>query len=491
MDDRWIQWNGLIEVNIPLGKERKMFKRVRIRIRLWLPVLASALVIIVGGGFYNSPMAGDEKTYQSLKLFSEVLEEIESNYVDPVDSEKLIQSAIKGMVSSLDPHSTFMPPEAFDELQDDTKGEFGGIGIVISMKDGLLVVVAPIEGTPAYRAGIMAGDVIVKIDGESTLDMELWESVKLMRGPRGDDVMLTVVRPGAPEPLEYILKRDIIPMESVRSATLSPGYGYIWITNFRANTTEDVAKALAELEFNDVPLKGLVMDLRNNPGGLLNQANDVSDLFLEQGTIVSIKGRLEHHTEVFEAHPSESLRTYPMVVLINGGSASASEIVAGALQDHGRALILGTTSFGKGSVQSVKPLKEGFGLKYTIARYYTPNGRSIQAEGIKPDIVVPFSIIKDKEDKPSETAFDRLVREKDLKNHLEPETEIKKPGTKNDQQIELVPEDGMGQIPGQGQGKGMISLDRLNHDAQVQRALELLISYGVFSTLNNGTGGTN
>ncbi|MDY0220635.1 MAG: S41 family peptidase [Desulfobacterium sp.] len=467
-----------------------MFNRGIGRTRLWLPVIASALVIIVGGGFYNSPMAGDEKTYQSLKLFSEVLEEIEANYVDSVDSDKLIQSAIKGMVSSLDPHSTFMPPEAFDELQDDTKGEFGGIGIVISMKDGLLVVVSPIEGTPAYRAGIMAGDVIVKIDGESTRDMELWESVKRMRGPTGDDVVLTVVRPGAPDPLEYILKRDIIPMESVRSTTLKPGYGYLWITNFRANTAEDVEKALAELESHDVPLKGLVMDLRNNPGGLLNQANDVSDLFLERGTIVSIKGRLEQHTEVFEAHPSQTLRAYPLVVLINGGSASASEIVAGALQDHGRALILGTTSFGKGSVQSVKPLKEGFGLKYTIARYYTPNGRSIQAEGIKPDIIVPFSLIEDKEEQASETAFDRLVREKDLKNHLEPETPGKKSEKKNendpgtliqDQNQEIEP------VPGQG----MISLDRLNHDAQVQRALEILISYGVFSTLNKSMAGTN
>ncbi len=439
--------------------------------RRWLPVIASALVITVGAGFYSCSMAGDETTYKSLKLFSDVLEEIESNYVDEVDSEKLIQSAIKGMVSSLDPHSTFMPPEAFDELQDDTKGEFGGIGIVITMKDGILTVISPIEGTPAYRAGIMAGDVIVGIDGDSTRDMALWESVKKMRGPRGDEVVLTVVREGAPEPLEYTLKRDIIPMESVRSTSLKPGYGYVWITNFRANTADDVKKALEKLESGDVPLKGLIMDLRNNPGGLLNQASEVSDIFLDQGTIVSIKGRLEQHTEVFEAHANTTIRDYPIVVLINGGSASASEIVAGALQDQKRALILGITSFGKGSVQSVKPLKDGFGLKYTIARYYTPNGRSIQAEGIKPDIEVEFELIKEKEKKRTESVFDRMVREKDLKNHLEPES--KKPGKEKEKEKKVT-------------GHGLISLDRLNHDSQVQRALDILVSYEIFNGLNKG-----
>jgi carboxyl-terminal processing protease len=432
-------------------------------------------MLTVGAGFYSCTMAGDETTYKSLKLFSDVLEEIEANYVDVVDSEKLIQSAIKGMVSSLDPHSTFMPPEAFDELQDDTKGEFGGIGIVITMKDGILTVISPIEGTPAYRAGIMAGDVIVSIDGSSTRDMALWESVKKMRGPRGDEVVLTVVREGASEPLEYTLKRDIIPMESVRSTSLKPGYGYVWITNFRANTADDVKKALDELEAGEVPLKGLIVDLRNNPGGLLNQASEVSDIFLDQGTIVSIKGRLEQHTEVFEAHPNTTSRDYPIVVLINGGSASASEIVAGALQDQKRALILGTTSFGKGSVQSVKPLKEGFGLKYTIARYYTPSGRSIQAEGIKPDIEVEFALIEDKKEKRTESAFDRMLKEKDLKNHLEPEN--KKSGEKKEEKKE----DEKKAI-----GHGLISLDRLKHDSQVQRALDILVSYGIFNGLNKG-----
>lgn len=448
-----------------------MRKKIGKIARLWLPVIALAIVLTVGAGFYSSPMAGNEHTYQSLKLFSDVLEEIEANYVDAVDSEKLIQNAIKGMVSSLDPHSAFMPPEAFDELQDDTKGEFGGIGIVITMKDGILTVISPIEGTPAYKAGIMAGDVIVKINGESTRDMALWESVKMMRGPTGGEVVLTVVREGEPEPLEYTLKRDIIPMESVRSTSLKPGYGYIWITNFRDNTADDVKKALDTLESGGTPLKGLIMDLRNNPGGLLNQASEVSDIFLDQGTIVSIKGRLEEHTEVFEAHPDKKSRKYPIVVLINGGSASASEIVAGALQDQKRALILGTTSFGKGSVQSVKPLKDGFGLKYTIARYYTPNGRSIQAEGIKPDIEVAFALIEDKEEKKTETAFDRMISEKDLKNHLKPEMEKKKIDKVNDKNL-----------PSQG----LISIDRLTHDTQVLRALDILISYGIFNGLNKG-----
>jgi len=448
-----------------------MRKKIGKIARLWLPVFALAIVLTVGAGFYSSPMAGNEHTYQSLKLFSDVLEEIEANYVDAVDSEKLIQNAIKGMVSSLDPHSAFMPPEAFDELQDDTKGEFGGIGIVITMKDGILTVISPIEGTPAYKAGIMAGDVIVKINGESTRDMALWESVKMMRGPTGGEVVLTIVREGEPEPLEYTLKRDIIPMESVRSTSLKPGYGYIWITNFRDNTADDVKKALDTLESGGTPLKGLIMDLRNNPGGLLNQASEVSDIFLDKGTIVSIKGRLEEHTEVFEAHPDKKSRKYPIVVLINGGSASASEIVAGALQDQKRALILGTTSFGKGSVQSVKPLKDGFGLKYTIARYYTPNGRSIQAEGIKPDIEVEFALVEDKEEKKTETAFDRMISEKDLKNHLKPEMEKKKIDKLNDKNL-----------PSQG----LISIDRLTHDTQVLRALDILISYGIFNGLNKG-----
>ncbi|RLB94304.1 MAG: peptidase S41 [Deltaproteobacteria bacterium] len=434
--------------------------------RHWISITAASLVLIFMTGSYSLIQASDEKKYETLKLFTEVLEELEKNYVDEVDADELIHNAIKGMVGNLDPHSSFMPPEAFDDLQDDTKGEFSGIGIVITTKEGILTVVSPIEGTPAYKAGIQAGDIIIKIDGVSTKGMALWEAVGKMRGPRYKKVLITVIREGETVPLEFALKRDLIPMTSVRSAVLKPGYGYLRVTNFRMNTTEDMEKHLKKLETGNIPLRGLVIDLRDNPGGLLDQAIKISDLFLDQGSIVSIKGRLEKNTQVFSAYPDEKERDYPIVVLINGGSASASEIVAGALQDHSRALILGTPSFGKGSVQTVRPLKDGFGIKYTIARYYTPNGRSIQAKGIQPDIEVAFEIIKKKEKTPS--VFDRMMKEKDLKNSLKPEGEDPEEPEKRKS----------------GKSRQILESERLEMDAQVKRALDILVSYGVFSKLN-------
>ncbi len=423
-------------------------------------------VVLVSGTGFVKTVTADENTYKTLKLFTDVLEELEKNYVDDVNSEELIHNAIKGMVGNLDPHSSFMPPEAFDELQDDTKGEFSGIGIVITMKDGILTVVSPIEGTPAYKAGIQAGDIIIRIDEKSTKGMALWEAVNMMRGPKHKTVLITVIREGEPGSLEFSLERDLIPMESTRSAMLKPGYGYLRVTNFRMSTLDDIKKDLEKLESQDNGLKGLVMDLRDNPGGLLDQAVKISDLFLSRGSIVSIKGRQERNTQEFEAFPSDEDRKYPLVVLINGGSASASEIVAGALQDHSRALILGTTSFGKGSVQTVRPLKEGFGIKYTIARYYTPSGRSIQAKGIEPDIEVEYEILEQKEKK--ESAFDRMLREKDLKNSLKPErTTVPEPARKQPRKHQRL-----------------LDTDQLQHDAQVKRALDILISYGVFSKLN-------
>ncbi|MCP3875539.1 MAG: S41 family peptidase [Desulfobacteraceae bacterium] len=433
--------------------------------KFWLSVGVAACIIVSVTGF-KELLRADDNTYRSLKLFTDVLEELEKNYVDDVDTEELIHNAIKGMVGNLDPHSSFMPPEAFDELQDDTKGKFSGIGIVITMKNSILTVVSPIEGTPAYKAGIQAGDIIIKIDGKSTKDMALWEAVNMMRGPRYKVVKITIIREKEPNSIEFSLKRDIIPLESVRSVMLAPGYGYLRITNFRMSTIDDIKKHLGKLESQDNGLKGLVMDLRDNPGGLLDQAVKISDLFLEHGSIVSIKGRLERTSQVFRAYPSDEDRKYPVVVLINGGSASASEIVAGALQDHSRALILGTTSFGKGSVQTVRPLKEGFGIKYTIARYYTPNGRSIQAKGIEPDIEVEYEILEKKVKKVSR--FDRMIKEKDLKNSLKPEEA--KQSEKIKKQTKKHPR--------------LLDTDQLQHDAQVKRALDILISYGVFSKLN-------
>jgi len=430
----------------------------------FLIVLAVCVLTFSAGS--KDLLFADDNTYNSLKLFTDVLEELEKNYVDDVNTEELVHNAIKGMVGNLDPHSSFMPPEAFDELQDDTKGEFSGIGIVITMKDSILTVVSPIEGTPAYKAGIQAGDIIIKIDDKLTKDMALWEAVNMMRGPRHKTVLITVIREGEPDTLEFTLKRDLIPMESTRSTILEPGYGYLRITNFRMSTLDDIKKQLGKLESQDNDLKGLIIDLRDNPGGLLDQAVKISDLFLSQGDIVSIKGRQERNTQVFKAYQNDEDRHYPIVVLINGGSASASEILAGALQDHSRALILGTTSFGKGSVQTVHPLKEGFGIKYTIARYYTPSGRSIQAKGIEPDIEVEYGILEKKEKKMSR--FDRMIKEKDLKNSLKPET------TKNPEPNTKQPK----------KHQRLLDTDQLQRDSQVKRALDILISYGVFSKLN-------
>lgn len=423
--------------------------------RFWLGA-AVALMLTAG-----SVHAAEEKTYQSLKLFADVLEELEKNYVDEVKPEELVKNAIKGMVGNLDPHSSFMPPDAFEELQDDTKGEFSGIGIVITMKDGILTVVSPIEGTPAYEAGITAGDIIVKIDDVSTKDMAIWEAVGKMRGPRYEEVKITIIREGASAPLVFTLKRDLIPMTSVRSAMPVPGFGYLRITNFRMNTLDDVIEQLAELEKQGNGLKGLIIDLRDNPGGLLDQAIRISDLFINQGVIVSIKGRIEQNNQEFRAHPNFPERNYPIVTLINGGSASASEIVAGALKDNSRSLILGTTSFGKGSVQTVQPLKDGFGLKYTIARYYTPSGHSIQAKGIQPDIRVESGTVV--EASKNESVYDLMLKEKDLKNSLKPEEEEAKNKKKSPKDDEI---------------------EKLNKDVQVQRALDILIGYGVFSKID-------
>ncbi len=433
----------------------------------WLCTAVLALVLAMS---YGIPVCAETgTTYKSLKLFVEVLEELEKNYVDEVDADTLIHNAIKGMVENLDPHSSFMPPEAFDDLQDETKGEFSGLGIVITMKDGILTVVSPIEGTPAYKAGIFAGDIIVKIDDESTKGMALWEAVSKMRGPRHEEVVITIIREDEPAPLVFSLNRDLIPMTSVRSAMLKPGYGYLRVTNFRMNTHEEIAAHLEKLQSAETPLNGLVIDLRDNPGGLLDQAIKVSDFFLDEGVIVSIKGREETNTQEYKARPGKEEQKYPIVVLINGGSASASEIVAGALQDHSRALILGTPSFGKGSVQTVRPLKDGYGLKYTIARYYTPSGRSIQAKGIQPDIAVPHAILEKETKKPS--AFDRMLKEKDLQNSLRPEE------TDDSLRDAVSPEPS-------SKSRQLQETEQLHQDAQVRRALDILISYGVFNKVN-------
>ncbi len=450
-------------------------------LKIWLFLVFAVLIWVFGIGFYRDISANNEETYEGLSIFSDVIELVEKNYVDKVETKKLIEDAIQGMVHSLDPHSSLLVPEAFEELQIDTQGEFTGIGIHVTMRDSLVTVIAPIEGTPAHKAGVKAGDKIVKVDGVATDDLR--DAVNRMRGPKGTSVVITIIRKGAPKPIEFALIRDVIPIESVRSNILKPGYGYVRVTNFRDSTTHDLVAALEKLEAAEPSLKGLILDLRDNPGGILNQAIKISDLFLETGEILSIKGRLKKHTRIFEAHADNVKRAYPLVILINGGSASASEIVAGALQDQKRALILGTTSFGKGSVQTVEQLRNGYGLKFTIARYYTPSGRSIQAKGVEPDIMVPYKKIDN-----TQVLQGRRVKESDLKNHLnaEPDTEDKKPvDSKDNAKKEEKDKNDLQTIEEDADSDSLI-LKNLLSDNQVARALDILISYEIFKDLKNG-----
>lgn len=451
-----------------------MVFRIRQYINPFLLVVFIAFLFISGSGFFREISADTEETYKSLKIFSDVIEILENDYVEPVDTKELVQKAIQGMVHGLDPHSTYLLPEDYELLQDDTKGEFSGIGIVINMDKGLLTVVSPIEGTPAYQAGIKAGDIIFKVDGKPTNEMTVSEAVKAIKGPIGTSVKLTIVRKDTPKPIDFTVTRNVIPVESVRSIMLKPGYGYVRIYNFTEKTTVDLQDTLKRIETEDPKLKGLVIDLRDNPGGLLPEAIGMTDLFLEDGIILSIKGRLEQHNQVYKAQKNEIERKYPIIVLINGGSASAAEIVAGALQDHKRALVIGTTSFGKGSVQTVRSLRDGSGLKFTIARYYTPSGRSIQAKGIEPDIVLKYQTLKAEDE--NQVPY---LKEKDLKNHLEAESDgkVDEPGeskTEEESETDSKLED---------TEYATLNLKRLMSDNQVVRALDVLTSYHIFSEM--------
>ena len=349
-----------------------------------------------------------------LRTFTDVYARIKADYVESVDDKTLLTHAIRGMLSGLDPHSTYLDPEEFKELQAGTTGTFGGLGIEVGMEDGFVKVIAPIDDTPAQRAGIQAGDLIIRLDDQPVQGMTLNDAVKLMRGEPGTEIKLTVVRKGEEKPLEITLERAIIRVKSVKSRTLEPGYGYVRITQFQSQTGEQLRQALEGLQKEaDGKLKGLVLDLRNNPGGVLQASVSVADAFLEDGLVVYTDGRVKDAEMRYSAHAGDMLNGAPMVVLVNGGSASASEIVAGALQDQKRALIMGSKTFGKGSVQSIQELANGGAVKLTTSRYYTPSGRSIQAEGIVPDIVLP-QITVDKVE-----LEDRGVKEADLSRHLE------------------------------------------------------------------------
>ena len=356
---------------------------------------------------------------EDLKIFAEIFGKIKSDYVEDIDDSQLLNNAIKGMLDGLDPHTVYLDPDSFREMNIDTHGEFGGLGLEVTMENGVIRIVAPIDDTPAHKAGLKSGDLIISMDGVQVKGLSLGESVSLMRGKPGSEIVLTIVRKDRPEPFEVTLKRAIIQLESVRAELLETGFGYVRVIQFQIGTATSLRQQLARLAREaGTALKGLVLDLRDNPGGVLDGAIQVSDTFLRDGLIVSTRGRAEDSEVTFSASPKDYLNDAPLVVLVNGGSASASEIVAGALQDHGRALILGTTTFGKGSVQTILPMLNGAALKLTTARYYTPNDRSIQATGITPDVV----------SQPAESSqtpdgdVSRL-RESDLAGHLENELE--------------------------------------------------------------------
>jgi carboxyl-terminal processing protease len=399
-----------------------------------------------------------DQSYQRLQVFADVLEKVEQNYVDEVDMELLLYGAIDGMLKTLDAHSSFLKPDLYKELQVETKGSFGGLGIEITIRDGILTIVSPIEDTPAFHAGLEAGDRIIKINEDPTKDLSLFEAVKKMRGKKGTKINLTIFREGVEEPFEVVIVRAVIKIMSVKAKILDEEFGYVRITQFQENTGRELKKQLLQIESEvEGGLKGLILDLRNNPGGLLDQAVLVGDEFLESGKIVYTDGRMKSQKMEFYAHPQKDKHPYPIICLVNGGSASASEIVAGALQDHRRAVILGSQTFGKGSVQTIIPMQDGSGLKLTTAQYYTPNGRVIQAKGIEPDIEVSNKI----EDKGRPIRF---LREKDLERHLE-----NNEGEKDKE--EAAPEEGAAEP------------EAANKDSQLTRALEILKSWEIFEQM--------
>jgi carboxyl-terminal processing protease len=386
---------------------------------LFLGIMLGVFVGTCGSVFADrdsGEVAADTEAlpFEDLRTFTEIFGRIKRDYVEPVSDKKLLEDAIRGMLSGLDPHSAYLIAEEYQELKEGTTGQFGGLGIEVTMENGFVKVVSPIDDTPAQRAGIKTGDLIVRLDDQPVKGMSLNDAVKIMRGEPGSKILLTVVREGEEAPLKITITRDVIKVKSVKSRMLEKDYGYVRISSFQSKTGENLKEAIADLKKeNTGNLKGLVLDLRNNPGGVLNAAVEVSDAFIKSGLIVYTEGRIENSEMRFNASPDDIIDSAPIVVLINAGSASASEIVAGALQDQKRAVIIGEKSFGKGSVQTILPTSNGAAVKLTTARYYTPSGRSIQAEGIEPDIAL--ARVKLESVDKSEFA---PVKESDLSHHL-------------------------------------------------------------------------
>ncbi|HJU06646.1 MAG TPA: S41 family peptidase [Nitrospiraceae bacterium] len=438
--------------------------------------LASLIVVtlltgfVVGKGWDRTVQATE--TYEELKTFSEVLTQIQKHYVEEAKVKDLVQGAIRGMLSTLDPHSAYMTPEMYKEIQVETKGEFGGVGIQIGVKENRLAVIAPIEGTPAQKAGIRAGDFITKVNDETTKDLTLMEAVQKMRGAKGTKVNLTIQREGVTDPLVFTLIRDTIRIESVRSKMLDNNIAYIRLTQFQESTGKDLNKALKQ--FREQKVTSTILDLRNNPGGLLTSAVEVSEQFVGSGKlIVSIKSR-EGKKDEYVSRAKDQLEDHPMIILVNEGSASASEIVAGALQDWGRAVIIGTTTFGKGSVQTILPLGDGSGLRLTTAKYYTPKGRSIQSTGITPDIVV----------KPQSAAAKPGEKEKEKDKDKDKEIEARAPKPKDATPPLTGPKPADEHAPkSNGALTEPLGEGSIEDDVQLQKAVELLKTWKIFKEL--------
>ena len=446
--------------------------------------LTSLCLGVFLGSFWQPKVTSAPKPtsqYEKIGILLKVLNYVENNYVDEVKIQDLIYGAINGMLSTLDPHTNFLTPELFKEMKVDTSGQFGGLGIEITVKDGVLTIISPMEGTPASKAGLQPNDKIVKIEEEYTDKMNLIEAVSKMRGKKGTPVTIHIMREGFKEPKKYTIVRDIIKVQSVKSSLLDKEYAYIRLVNFQEHTTDDLKKAIEKLteeaqknkkenKKDKTALRGIILDLRNNPGGLLDQAVGVSDLFLEKGVIVSTIGRHKENKDIEYAHKAGTLENIPMVALVNGSSASASEIVAGALQDHKRAVVVGTKTFGKGSVQQVIELDDKSGLKLTVAKYYTPNGRSIQEKGLEPDISVEQidpKVLKEEELK--RKGARPSWREADLPKHFKGEQKEEESKDKEKEGTEPEPK------------KEVLSQEeQVKYDYQLQQALGYLKSYTIF-----------
>ncbi len=377
---------------------------------LFLSISLTSIAIAISG----EDSEANTLPLDELRIFTEVFAKVKNDYVETISDRELIENAIRGMLEGLDPHSAYLDKEHYEDLQEGTSGEFGGLGIEVGMEDGFVKVISPIDDTPAKRAGVKAGDLIIKLNESSVKGMALNDAIKLMRGKVGTNIIITVLRKSEDKPITITITRDVITVKSVRSKILEPGFGYIRISNFQTHTAEDMRTSLEKMKKdNKDGLSGLILDLRNNPGGILNAAVGVSDLFLNDGLIVYTEGRIKDSKLTFSAKPTDMIKNAPMIVLVNGGSASASEIVAGALQDHHRAIIMGERTFGKGSVQTILPMNDKAALKLTTALYYTPSGRSIQASGIEPDIFIKNIRVDSITEHPS-----TQIKESDLSGHL-------------------------------------------------------------------------